>query len=83
MRNAGQQIARRLQAAGIAAFVLKYRLPSPYLVNNKETVPLQDAQRAIQLVRENAGKWGIHPRKIGILGSSAGGHLASTAGTHG
>ena len=61
---------------------MKYRLPSPYPVNNKETVPLQDAQRAIQLVRENAGKWGINPKKIGILGSSAGGHLASTAGTH-
>ena len=78
----GRKIAERLQAAGVAAFVLKYRLPSPDLVNNKEIVPLRDAQRAIQLVRENAGKWGIDPRKIGILGSSAGGHLASTAGTH-
>ncbi len=82
MANEGHQIARRLQAAGVAAFVLKYRLPNPYLVDNKEVVPLQDAQRAIQLVRENAGKWNIQPRKIGILGSSAGGHLASTAGTH-
>lgn len=78
----GRDIAERLQAAGIAAFVLKYRLPNPYLVENKEVVPLQDAQRAIQLVRENAKIWGIDPLKIGILGSSAGGHLASTAGTH-
>ncbi len=78
----GRKIAQRLQAAGIAAFVLKYRLPNPQLVENKEIVPLQDAQRAIQLVRENAQKWHIDPRKIGILGSSAGGHLASTAGTH-
>lgn len=82
VRHEGHQIARRLQEEGIAAFVLKYRLPSPYMVDNKEVVPLQDAQRAIQLVRENAAKWDIDPRKIGILGSSAGGHLASTAGTH-
>lgn len=78
----GHAIARRLQAEGIAAFVLKYRLPSPSLVDNKTIVPLQDAQRAIQLVRENALQWGINPQKIGIMGSSAGGHLASTAGTH-
>lgn len=57
-------------------------MPRTDIVDNKEFVPLQDAQRAIQIVRENAGKWGIHPRKIGIAGNSAGGHLASTAGTH-
>ena len=82
VRHEGRQMAQRLQAEGVAAFVLKYRLPSPYLVDNKEIVPLQDAQRAIQLVRENAAKWSIDPHKIGIMGSSAGGHLASTAGTH-
>ncbi len=82
IRHEGLQMARRMQAAGMVAFVLKYRLPNPSLVNNKEIVPLQDAQRAIQFVRENAAKWGVDPHKIGILGSSAGGHLASTAGTH-
>lgn len=78
----GHAIAKKLQANGIAGFVLKYRLPNNDLVNNKEFVPLQDAQRAIQVVRENATKWGINPHKIGIQGNSAGGHLASTAGTH-
>lgn len=78
----GHDIAKKLQANGIAGFVLKYRLPNIEFVDNKEFVPLQDAQRAIQLVRENALKWGINPKKIGIQGNSAGGHLASTAGTH-
>ena len=78
----GADMAKKLQENGIAGFVLKYRLPNAEFVNNKEIVPLQDAQRAIQIVRENAAKWGLNPKKIGILGSSAGGHLASTAGTH-
>ncbi len=70
----GRSMAQRLQAAGVAAFVLRYRLPETQLVDHKEIVPLQDAQRAIQIVRENAQKWGIDPRKIGIMGSSAGTH---------
>jgi acetyl esterase/lipase len=78
----GHAIAKRLQANGIAGFVLKYRMPNSDLVLNKEFVPLMDAQRAIQIVRENAKKYGVNPKKIGIMGSSAGGHLASTAGTH-
>ncbi|MEN9613565.1 MAG: hypothetical protein RLZZ628_4379 [Bacteroidota bacterium] len=78
----GHDIARKLIEHGIAGFVLKYRLPNAQYVDNKSIVPLQDAQRAIQWVRENAKQWGIHPQKIGIQGSSAGGHLASTAGTH-
>jgi acetyl esterase/lipase len=78
----GHAIAKKLQENGIAGFVLKYRLPNAEFVENKEFVPLQDAQRAIQLVRENAKEWDIDPYKIGIQGSSAGGHLASTAGTH-
>ena len=49
---------------------------------NKEIGPLQDAQRAFQLVRSRAAEWGINPKRIGIMGFSAGGHLASTAGTH-
>jgi acetyl esterase/lipase len=78
----GYDIAKKLNEKGIAGFVLKYRLPNALYVENKQIVPLQDAQRAIQLVRENAKKWGINPNKIGIQGNSAGGHLASTAGTH-
>ena len=78
----GYDIAKKLSENGIAGFVLKYRLPNPQYVENKQIVPLQDAQRAIQLIRENAEKWGVNPHKIGIEGSSAGGHLASTAGTH-
>ena len=78
----GHAIAKKLQANGIAGFLLKYRLPNAQFVDNKEFVPLQDAQRAIQIVRENAVKWGVNPNKIGIEGNSAGGHLASTAGTH-
>jgi acetyl esterase/lipase len=78
----GYDIAKKLNEKGIAGFVLKYRLPNAKYVENKQIVPLQDAQRAIQLVRENAKQWGINPNKIGIEGNSAGGHLASTAGTH-
>jgi acetyl esterase/lipase len=78
----GSDIAKRLNEAGITAFVLKYRLPREETMTDKKIGPMQDAQRAIQLVRERAKDWGVDPRKIGILGSSAGGHLASTVGTH-
>ena len=78
----GEEMAKRFQEAGITGIVLNYRLPNYLYVDNKSIVPLQDAQRAIQIVRQNAKKWNIDPDKIGILGSSAGGHLASTAGTH-
>ena len=75
----GIAIAQKLQANGIAGIVLKSRIPDPEFMTNKEIVPLQDAQKAILYVRENAGKLGINPSKVGILGSSAGGHLAATA----
>lgn len=78
----GYDMARRLNRYGIAAFVLKYRLPDARTMVNASICPLQDAQQAIKIVRENAGKWHINPDKIGIMGFSAGGHLASTAGTH-
>lgn len=78
----GYDVARRFNEMGIAAFVLKYRIPSDAIMINKEIGPLQDAQRAIQVVRTNARIWGINRNKIGIMGFSAGGHLASTAGTH-
>jgi acetyl esterase/lipase len=78
----GSEVANLLASWGITAFVLKYRLPSDAIMQDKSIGPLQDAQRAIQLVRERAAEWKIDPQKIGIMGFSAGGHLASTAGTH-
>ncbi len=82
MDHEGHAIAKKLQENGIAGIVLKYRLPNAEFVVNKEIVPLQDAQRAIQYVREHASELEINANKVGIMGSSAGGHLASTAGTH-
>ena len=78
----GYDVARRLNQSGITCFVLKYRLPDDSTMTNKSIGPLQDAQRAIQFVRENSDQWGIDKKRIGIMGFSAGGHLASTAGTH-
>ncbi|GAC1419237.1 MAG: hypothetical protein NVS1B13_18460 [Flavisolibacter sp.] len=78
----GYDVARRLNAAGITCFVLKYRLPSDSIMPDKTIGPLQDAQRSIQYVRENAEAYHVNPKKIGIMGFSAGGHLASTEGTH-
>lgn len=78
----GADVAKRLNELGITAFVLKYRIPNSEWMVNPEIGPLQDAQRAVQMVRQNAKKWKINKKSIGILGFSAGGHLASTAGTH-
>src|SRR5207253_1244348 len=74
----GKQIAKWLTDRGIAAVVLKYRLGPRY----HHPAPLQDAQRAMRTVRARAKEWKIDPKRIGIWGFSAGGHLASTAGTH-
>jgi acetyl esterase/lipase len=78
----GSEVANRFNDMGVTAFVLKYRLPSDVTMANKEIGPIQDAQRAIQLVRDRAKEWGIDKSRVGIIGFSAGGHLASTAGTH-
>jgi acetyl esterase/lipase len=78
----GADVAKRLNEAGVAAFVLKYRIPDSSTMVNKEIGPLQDAERAMQIVRSHAGEWGLDVHRIGIMGFSAGGHLASTAGTH-
>ena len=77
----GTDIAKWFNSKGIAAFVLKYRLPNSKSINVSYEAPLQDAQRAIRLLRAQPEKWGIDPHKIGIMGFSAGGHLASTLGT--
>jgi acetyl esterase/lipase len=78
----GSDIARWLNSEGIAAFVLKYRLPGAKSNIIPYKSPLMDAQRAMRLVRFHAEKWNIDPGKVGVMGFSAGGHLASTISTH-
>jgi len=78
----GIRTAKVFAKSGVAAFVLKYRLPKDSTMVNKTIGPLQDAQQAIKVVRENAARWGIDSNKVGIMGFSAGGHLASTEATH-
>lgn len=73
----GSETAEWLNSFGIAGFVLQYRLPA-----GRAAVPLADARRAVRYVRANADKFGIDPNKIGVIGYSAGGHLASTITTH-
>jgi acetyl esterase/lipase len=73
----GHGIAEWLQGQGITGIVLEYRLPK-----GRSMVPLLDAQRAIRVVRARADEWSIDPNRIGVIGFSAGGHLASTTGTH-
>ncbi|HTK17872.1 MAG TPA: alpha/beta hydrolase [Mucilaginibacter sp.] len=78
----GDAIAKEFNKFGLAAFVVKYRLPSDQIMGDKTIGPLQDAERAIQIVRQRASEWGVNPNKVGIIGFSAGGHLASTLDTH-
>jgi acetyl esterase/lipase len=82
IQHEGAQIAEWFNSFGVTAFVLKYRLPDDAIMKDKSVGPLQDAQEAIRLVRRHAKEWNINPDKIGIMGFSAGGHLASTASTH-
>lgn len=77
----GEEAAKAFNAIGVTAFVLKYRTPCDACMDNKELVPLQDAQQAMKIIRENAGKWNIDTERVGVLGFSAGGHLASTLST--
>lgn len=78
MDHEGHQIARWLNSFGVAGVILQYRIAPRY----RHPAPLQDAQRAIRFTRAHAEEWKIDPKRVGILGFSAGGHLASTAGTH-
>jgi acetyl esterase/lipase len=73
----GHGIAAWLNKHGVTGVVLQYRLP-----RGRAFVPLLDAQRAVRTVRANAKEWGVDPAKVGVMGFSAGGHLASTVGTH-
>jgi acetyl esterase/lipase len=77
----GYKVAEWLNTLGITAFVLKYRLPSDEIMEQKSVGPLQDAQEAMRFIRRNAQRWQVKTDKIGVLGFSAGGHLASTLAT--
>lgn len=78
----GNDVAKAFNEMGVTVFVLKYRIPNDTTMKVKDIGPLQDAQHAIKIVRERAREWNVNPNRIGIMGFSAGGHLASTAGTH-
>jgi acetyl esterase/lipase len=78
MQKEGSDIANWLAGAGVTTFVVRYRLGPAY----RHPTMLGDAQRAIRTVRARAAEWNVDPRRLGVIGFSAGGHLASTAGTH-
>lgn len=77
MDHEGYDMAPWFNSQGIAYAVLKYRMP-----NGHKEVPLSDAEQAIRIMRQHAKEWNINPQKVGIMGASAGGHLASTLATH-
>lgn len=78
----GTQLAKWFNTFGLNAFVLIYRLPTCPDLLERCVGPLQNAQRAMRIIRANAVEWNIDPEKIGVMGASSGGHLASTLGTH-
>lgn len=78
----GSDVAHWFNDMGVAAFVLKYRLPNPDIMTNQQEVPLMDAMQGMTLIRQNANRYGIDPGKIGVMGFSAGGHVAATLATH-
>jgi acetyl esterase/lipase len=82
MNKEGKKVAKWLNSLGITAFLLKYRMPSDLTMRDKTIGPLQDAQEAVRMVRRNAKKWNLDSNKIGVIGFSAGGHLAATLSTN-
>jgi acetyl esterase/lipase len=82
INHEGYDVAKRFNENGIAAFVLKYRIPNRKKSTKAHLSPIQDLQKAIDIVRKRADEWKINPNKVGVMGFSAGGHLASTGGTH-
>jgi acetyl esterase/lipase len=78
MEKEGSDVANWLAGAGVTTFVVRYRLGPDY----RHPTMLSDAQRAIRIVRARAGEWNVDPQRLGVIGFSAGGHLASTTGTH-
>lgn len=78
----GFNLAKWYNTIGVNAFVLIYRLPHQADLQQRQLAPMQDAQRAMRIIRANAAQWNIKPNKVGIMGVSAGGHLATTMITH-
>ena len=78
----GSDVARWFNSMGVAAFVLKYRLPNSEIMTSQQEVPLMDAMQGMTLIRQNANRYGVDPNKLGVMGFSAGGHLAATLATH-
>ncbi len=78
----GFNLAKWYNTLGINAFVLIYRLPHQKDLQQRDIAPLQDAQRAMKIIRSNAASWGIQRDKVGVMGTSAGGHVASSLGIH-
>lgn len=83
IQHEGHDIAKWYSEQGYVAAVLKYRLPQEELVDNSWEVPLHDVKAGIEKLRENAVEWNIHPNRVGVLGFSAGGHLAASVSVHG
>lgn len=81
-QHEGTDVAKYFNSIGVHAVVLKYRIPSSANQLDKKYAPLQDAQQAMSLIRKNAKQWNVDPAKVGIMGFSAGGHLASSLATH-
>ena len=81
LHHEGYELANWFAERGVAAIVMKYRLPSDEIMKDKSIGPLQDAQEAMRIIRRNAQDWNIDPEKIGVMGFSAGGHLASFLST--
>lgn len=82
IKHEGADVARWLNSKGVAAVVLKYRMPSDLIMEDRSIGPLQDVQEAVRYVRRNAKELNVNPSKIGVMGFSAGGHLAASAATH-
>src|SRR5690554_6462283 len=83
IQHEGHDIGKWYSDRGYLVAVLKYRLPQEDLVDQSWEVPLNDASQGIRKLRENAEKWKINPKKVGVMGFSAGGHLASSVSVHG
>ncbi|HSB92846.1 MAG TPA: alpha/beta hydrolase [Flavitalea sp.] len=81
-KHEGYDLAERFASVGFTTFVLKYRLPDDSIMTNRASGPLQDAQAGMNYIRQNAKKYGIKKNQVGVMGFSAGGHLAASVGTH-
>ncbi|TDB63963.1 alpha/beta hydrolase [Arundinibacter roseus] len=81
-QHEGSELAEWFTERGIAAFVLKYRLPNEKAMTRQHEVPLMDAMQGMKIIRQHATKWGVNPSMLGVMGFSAGGHLAATLSTH-